>query len=122
MVYSDGIEVWIERYADGMKYQEHIVPPESALFTGDANERYIEAVTDERFVVCARVMEDFDFKGAPAVRLILDLDRGSIRVCHTFERDAQGSRTHRFETKEFFHEGEWKCCGYTFGGIALGES
>lgn len=52
-------------------------PRSSPLYTGHENERYIEAINDERFVVAVRLDPAFDFKKYTQARAYLDIDEGS---------------------------------------------
>lgn len=46
---ADKVEVYLERYSDGVRYNEFTASAGTPKYTGDPNEKYIEATTDERF-------------------------------------------------------------------------
>lgn len=65
MVVSNNVEAYLARYSDGEPYTEYAVPATARNYTASPNERYIEAVTDERFEINVALMPGVDFMKSP---------------------------------------------------------
>jgi hypothetical protein len=128
MVQADGVEVYLERYDDGFRYNEHTPPPGTKKHTGNPNEKYVEVNTDERFRICVKLLSGFNFMNYPSVRVSYYVDRdGCTRLISLSKRRPEGldptSRWHRedhFDEVERFIGGQYMHCGFTFGELKLG--
>ncbi|KAI6889355.1 hypothetical protein KC360_g4443 [Hortaea werneckii] len=78
-----GVEVYIRPYDSDTAHREYEAPRSSPLYTGQKNERYIEAVNDERFEMFARLDPAFDFKKYAEVNICMTIDGGGIS-CNSF--------------------------------------
>jgi hypothetical protein len=72
---ADKVEVYLERYDDGFRYNEHTPPPGTKKHTGNPNEKYVEVNTDERFRICVKLLSGFKFMKYPCVRVSYYVDR-----------------------------------------------
>ena len=74
-------------------------------YTGDPNEKYIEAATDERFRIVVKLRRSFDVMGSPKVRVEYYVDQGNF-IWHTLSKNNSQSaspsdRSHREGTPVF---------------------
>lgn len=110
-----GIEVFVRPYDSDTAYREYRAPRSSPLYTGQKNERYIEAVNDERFEVVVKLEPAFDFKMYTGVKVCTNIDGGGIS-CHTILANPKRKVESRIVLRECFsYEGhEWQCVGFCF--------
>jgi len=124
---ADKIEVYLERCSDGVRYNEFTAPPGTPKYTGDPNEKYIEATTDERFRIVVKLRRGFDFMGSPKVRVEYFVDQGNF-LWETLSRYKSpfalpSDRSHREASLEMiqqFIDGKYMDCGLTFGELKTG--
>jgi hypothetical protein len=64
---ASGIAAFITPYRSGEPYSEYEGPFEYAFHGSNNNSRYIEAVTNERYIITVKLPKDFDFIGTSAV-------------------------------------------------------
>lgn len=125
---ADKVEVYLERYSDGVRYEGFTAPPGTPGYTGDANEKYIEATTDGRFRIVVKLRRGFDFMGSPRVRVNYYVDQGTPTV-HTLSKNRSQSaspsdRSHRERSLGVirkFINGQYMNCGLTFGELKSGS-
>lgn len=116
-----GVEVYVRPHDSDTSYREREAPRSSPLYTGFKNERYIEAVNDERFEVVVTLDSAFDFKNYTQASVDLVIDGGSIS-CY----DVLAKPERRAEVSTVFYEnltranGEWKCVGFFFRELKTG--
>lgn len=119
--------MYLERYSDGARYNEFTAPPGTPNYTGDPNEKYIEATTVERLQIVVKLLRGFDFMGSPRVRVNYHVDQGKPAV-HTLSKNKGQSasppdRSHRERSLGVirkFIEGQYMTCGLTFGELKSG--
>ena len=83
-----GIQAFVAPYHTEDKlepYQEYQAPKSSLLFTGLLNECYIEAVTDERFVLHVELPADFNFLSYKHVQILYTIG-GTYSIVPHVER------------------------------------
>ena len=125
---DDKVEVYLERYSDSVRYTEYTAPPGTPKYTGDPNERYIEATTDERFRIVVRLLRGFKFMGSPKVRIEFYVDQGGC-IWDTLSKNksqfaSPSDRSHRetnLDMVEQFIDGQHMDCGLTFGELRPGS-
>lgn len=127
MVNANKAEVWVARYSDKVRYPEYTVPKTSKVYSGNPNERYIEAVSGERFFVVVRLLHEFNFKGAPKVCVVYTVDKGAGYCGYLSKRKPPHAtptdRSHREDTLKVvnrFIDGQWIYCGLAFGDLESG--
>lgn len=125
---ADKVEVYLERYSDGARYQEFTAPPGTPKYTGDPNEKYIEATTNERFRVVVKLLRGFDFMGSPKVRVEYFVDQGGFiweTLSKSKRQSASPSDRSHWEASlcviERFIDGQYMDCGLTFGELKTGS-
>lgn len=124
---ADKIEVYLERCSDGARYNEFTALPGTPKYTGDPNEKYIEATTDERFRIVVKLRRGFDFMGSPMVRVEYFVDQGNF-IWETLSRykspfalpSDQSHRDASLEMIQQFIDGQYMDCGLTFGELKTG--
>jgi len=129
MVVCNGIETYVARHEDRVRYNEYTASPESPSHTGKQNEVFIEAVTGECFEVSVQPTTTFDFQRCEAVRISCTIDGGarknqvlyakSVQASFTSERPIQRQRT--FGTSRELVDGKWVLSGFAFTELALGK-
>lgn len=82
-----GIEAFVATFGSDEQYDEHLAPRNSPLYNGKPNERFIQAITNERFQVRVRIPEGFKFGSS---------DWATVR-CHI---DGSTSNARRFVPKK----------------------
>ena len=117
---TSGIEVYIRPYGTDDQYTEYEAPRGSPLYTGNLRERYIEAITDERFEMVVILRPEFSFKGKTHACIEYDIDKGTIVMEEYIEwldkehgrpiTDVASHVTTRWK-------GDWKNVGFTFGEV-----
>jgi hypothetical protein len=125
---ADRVEVYLERYSDGVRYNEYTAPPGTMNYTGDPNEKYTEATTDERFRIVVKLLRGFKFMGSPKVRVEFYVDQGGA-IWDTLSKNkspfaSQSDRSHRetsLDVVEQFIDGQHMDCGLTFGELKTGS-
>jgi hypothetical protein len=125
---ADRVEVYLERYSDGVRYNEFTAPPGTPKYTSDPNEKYIEAITDERFRIVVKLLRGFDFMGSPKVNVTYYVDQGKI-VCSTLSKNKSSSappsdQSYRESSlgkiRQFIGD-QYMDCGLTFGELKSGS-
>ncbi|KAI7320046.1 hypothetical protein KC315_g9561 [Hortaea werneckii] len=112
MYYEEaGIEVYIRPYCGDTGYREYRAPRSSPLYTGQKNERYIEAANNERFEVFVKLDQSFDFKKCTQARASLDIDGGSIGC---YDILAKSRRKALLDNSCTCDDGKWECVGFHF--------
>ncbi|KAI7490553.1 hypothetical protein KC357_g1932 [Hortaea werneckii] len=113
-----GIEVYIRPYCGDTGYREYRAPRSSPLYTGQTNERYIEAVNNERFAVFVKLDQSFDFKKCTQARASLDIDGGGIGC---YDILAKSRRKALLDNSCTCDDGKWECVGFHFQELRLLE-
>jgi len=128
MVQDQGIDVYLAPYSDITKrYPEHTIPDTSPVFSGNANEVYIEAVDGERFIIVVDLLEDFDAKGSKRLKTEYIIDGGGSTGNSSYPELAKRTRKRaRLQGREVVEnevkkiDGRWVDCGYTFAQLKMG--
>lgn len=123
MVRSDNVEVYITRHKDDRRFKEYRVPITSDKYRADPNEVYIEAVTNERFVVNVRLLRGFDWKGFPNVRITYDIDGNSyVGFLYKNPSNVAQEDRRRDQLAEVDQNvgGSKVVCGLAFGELEIG--
>lgn len=125
---AEKVEVYLERHSDGVHYTEFTAPPGTPKYTGDPNEKYIEATTDERFRIVVKLRRGFDFMGSPKVRVEYFVDQGNFFISTLSKNKSQSAspsdRSHRetgVSVIRQFIDGRYMDCGLTFGELKSGS-
>lgn len=96
-------------------YYEYLAPPQSPLYTGNANERYIEAVTNEQFEVYAEIPKTFDFGRSTHVEIEYVIDGGAAYGSHYEKLKYSGKKIKDWHNKMCRRTGnEWEDVGFVF--------
>lgn len=116
MFSADNVGVYLSRPIDGLRYKEYPVPG-NIRHCRDANKRYIEAATDERFQVHVHLLGGFDFMNSLAVCIRYHLeDRSEFREATLSE----AGQSHQIDCVSRKIDGQFFDCGLTFGELAKG--
>jgi hypothetical protein len=125
---ADKVEVYLERCSDGVRYNEFTAPPGTPKYSGDPNEKYIEATTDERFRIVVKLRRGFDFMSSPKVRVEYYVDQGNFMWDTLSKNKSQSAsssdlshREARVDWVRRFIDGEYMDCGLTFGELKSGS-
>lgn len=108
---------------DPHPYYEYLTPRCSPLFTGNANERYVEAITDERFELGVKVAATFDFKKYTHLEITYSIDGGANRMTGHME-NPKGALTelHDAVASSISQVGErLEETGFCFGEVKASE-
>jgi hypothetical protein len=124
---ADKAEVYLARYSDGVRYDGFTASPETRYYTGDRNEKYLQATTDERFQIVVKLLLGFRFMGSPKVRVEYHVDQGDF-IWDTLSKKkdqwaSPSDRRHRetvLDEIEQFIDGQHMDCGLTFGELTPG--
>jgi hypothetical protein len=83
MVQAKGVEVWLESYGNGFRYHEHTAPFGTIHHTYNANEKYVEVGSNERFRIVVKLLEVFKFMGyhKVGVECRVDMEYGGEWLC-----------------------------------------
>jgi len=117
---ATGLEVYIRPFDGEDDYHEYAAPSNSPVYSGNRNERYIEAVDGQRFVMGVRVHPQFDRKGYKKVRAQYYIDgrwlKGKMIDC------SQPSVTATSEAEGFVENtnGILQVKGFSFAELNLG--
>ncbi|GAB1737987.1 hypothetical protein NU219Hw_g2499t1 [Hortaea werneckii] len=110
-----GIEVFVRPYDSDTGYREYRAPRSSPLYTGRKNERYIEAVNDERFEVVVKLDSTFEFRKYTEAMASLKLDGGSISCFDTLAKPKQRAKVCTLlDNSATCEDGKWECVGFYF--------
>jgi hypothetical protein len=129
MVRADGVEVWLERYSDGFRYQEHTAPFGTMKYTDNANEKYVEVGSNERFRIVVELLEGsegFCFMGCPdvVVECRVDMgpgDRGVLpKIKPRYWCSSESQRHAYFSEVDRVVAGQHQECGLTFVKLESG--
>lgn len=134
MVQNQGLDVYLAPFSDaarfdniGKRYQEHAVPVNSPIFTGDSNEVWVQAMNGERFVVVVDLMEDFDAQSSKMLRIGVGIDDEETWTSRNYsELDCKTSDGANVEGRYSFQavtrkvDGRWLRCGFTFVPLEMG--
>ncbi|KAI7385187.1 hypothetical protein KC336_g18024 [Hortaea werneckii] len=117
-----GIEVFVRPYDSDTGYREYRAPRSFPLYTGQKNERYIEAVSNEQFEVVVILSSTFDFKKYTQARVSLEVDGGSISC---FSILVKPERSEAIDTRLGIsvrcEDGKWECVGFCFRELEIME-
>ncbi|KAK5739865.1 hypothetical protein LTR17_004961 [Elasticomyces elasticus] len=122
-----GFEATVRPYKSPKRYTEYRAPRESPLYTDDASDCYIAAVTDERFVVDINIPASFDFKKYTDLELECCIDGGADHGgadTATFcpKSSFRGQKIqHCFDSVVVQQGGEWKDVGFSFKALGIAE-
>lgn len=125
---ASGIEVYIRPYREDDsdsegQYAEYEAPRGTPLYTGNARERFIEAVTNERYEIVTILHPAFTFKGCHCVKVYKNID-GSLNPRAYLEARRRGSKTamtNCSKSARTLVDGVWKEVGYSFGLVSPSE-
>ncbi|KAI7157842.1 hypothetical protein KC349_g5311 [Hortaea werneckii] len=123
-MYDDeaGIEVFVRLYGSDTAYREYQAPKSSPFYTGHENERYIEAVSGERFEVFVKLDKSFDFKNYTQARADLNIDGGSIDCYEILAKPKRRTELITLLHNSLSCDGdEWKCVGFCFRELSMLE-
>ncbi|OQN99606.1 hypothetical protein B0A48_14748 [Cryoendolithus antarcticus] len=135
MVSAQGIEVYIARYRNhNHRYPEYTVPIDSPVYNGNSKEVYVEALTDDRFVIIVDLTEAFDPKGCSSLEIMMSVDgtksnpwTASATSLSTLEAEAKGVGRASLKGR-YAHESVSKNVngtvmryGFAFGALAAGQ-
>jgi hypothetical protein len=135
MVKQQGIDVYLAPYGKGyQRYPEHPAPVSSSSAVANSKDVYIEAVDGERFILVIDLMNDFDAKGSPMLRVDYGLDssheltgRWSLTGTYTYEKlreivsgrsDLKGRETVASQWQKIGEQ--WFECGFVFSPLEIG--
>ena len=79
---ASGLHVYLQPHGTDLQYTEHEAPRGSPIYTGNARERCIEAITGQRFVMVVELPPEFSFKGSSHIQMTYDVGDGK----HGFKR------------------------------------
>lgn len=82
---ANAVEVLVKPYGSADAYHEYKASTASKLYPGDRNECYVEAITNERFVVEIILHPLFRWKGSPDVRALVEIDGGTFSTYGWFD-------------------------------------
>lgn len=115
-----GVEVLIKPHDSDTAYREYEAPRSHPLYTGDENERYIEAVNNERFEVFVKLDKSFDFKTYNQARVVLIIDGGSLTVQRILAKSKRTAETiMSINGSLACHAGKWECVGFCFRELKM---
>ncbi|KAI6909294.1 hypothetical protein KC318_g3921 [Hortaea werneckii] len=116
------VEVLVRPHDSDTAYREYRAPRPS-ISPGRENERYIEAVNDERFEVVVRLCPDFDFKEYNTAKVSLSIDGGCISSSGNFAKPKQRVCVSKV-CKEIAtcEDGKWRCVGFSFRELQAVEA
>ncbi|KAK5122856.1 hypothetical protein LTR85_003771 [Meristemomyces frigidus] len=122
---QSGIEAYVAPYhleIDLEHCHEYLAPESSPLFTGMANERYIEALTDQRFEVGVVLPVSFDFKKNTHVQVSYTIDGEASGVEHV-EKPNRRRKEVRDSAASYVGlvDRKWKEIGFSFGELKAVE-
>lgn len=126
---ADQVEVYLERYSDGVCYDEFTTLPGTLKYTGEPDEKFIEIATNERFRIVVKLLRDFFFMDSSQVRVECHVDPGkpiSTALSKNKSQSASPSdRSHR-ETSlgmvQRLINGRYMDCALTFGALKSGST
>lgn len=119
MVVSNNVEAYLARYSDGEPYTEYAVPATARNYTANPNERYIEAVTDERFEINVALMPGFDFMNSPQLRITYWLDKETFYLSYEISKKIRPHQDRVARVTRVI-DGQRMTCALTFGELASG--
>lgn len=122
---ASGVEAYVAPYhpEDALwPYQEYLVPRHSPCFTGEANERYIEAVTDERFQMEVSIPSGFDFKDATHLQITYNIDRGVFKLAEHLQKPVAPNTSLQDSAASYVRrvDGKAVATGFKFGKLNFG--
>jgi hypothetical protein len=128
MVQADKVEVYLERYDDGFRYNEHTPPAGTKKYTGNPGKTYVEVNTDERFRIRVKLLSGFNFMKYPCVGVSYYVDRDGYSRSRALSgrRPKNSSPDYRWHREDYFDEverfigGQYMKCDFTFGELKLG--
>lgn len=117
-----GIEVRIKPRDLNDPYHEYPALSTSLLYAEGRNETFIEAVTDERYVVEVVVHPIFQWKTASHLSVLYLVDGGTIRQLYVMDKphmnEAASTTLSSFTNVS---DGRKVKCGLTFGGVIMSK-
>lgn len=93
------------------------------MYTGTARERFIEAITDERYEIVTILHPEFTFKGKQCVKILQDID-GTLRVrsyLNAEQRQPKTDMTDVLKSVRSMATGTFQSIGLSFGAISPSE-
>lgn len=123
MLHPDGLEVVVKSVTTGNQYHEY----ERAGDTDADNEkmvRYIEAVSDERFMIEVRIKPTFLYYSAEGISISTRIDGGVVRRKNFMYKRCRDMK----EIQQVFEKnhtsakvgGQWAKIGFAFGELQFG--
>lgn len=127
MVKSRGVEAYLVRYDDNIRYPEHDYPAAAQEAASSSTEVYVEVVADERYAIVVILTPDFKLGKFPYVRIRWKFDQATTRTIVTAKsiRESFRSRGYfedKFDSIPAQKEGAWKDCEMHFNGLHIGMS
>lgn len=119
MVASGGVEAYLVRYHNDIRYPEHDYPASSREATSKSAEVYVEAVAGERYAIVVLLTPDFDFQQSSRVRIRWELDNSHHHALFTPRKirasfRSKGNFYYKIEYTPVLLKGKWKMCGLNF--------
>lgn len=127
MVKSRGVEAYLVRYDDNVRYAEHDYPATAQEAMSTSTEVYVEAVEDERYALFVVLTPEFDFRRSPEVKIRWKLDNSARRTVLTTKEirasfRSEGHYKYKVDAIPVQMGGRWKLCGLNFNGLHIGTS
>ncbi|KAK4550811.1 hypothetical protein LTR36_000391 [Oleoguttula mirabilis] len=116
--FGTGVEAYVaphQRKDDPEHYYVYLVPRCSQLFTGNPNERFIEAVTDEQFEIGTVIPAKFDFFHYTHIQTTIRIDGGGIDSIGHVEKIRNRPLSMVSYTALGRVGGRWERNGFAFG-------
>lgn len=125
---ASAIEVYIRPYREDIvdskeQYAEYEAPRGTPFYTGNPRERYIEAVTDERYEIVTILHPTFVFKGNQCVKIQQSLDDSLYASCYLKAQDKRPKTAMTDIANEVpaLIDGKWQSVGFSFGSVCPSE-
>ena len=116
---QSGIEVTIVTLSDCRPRQEYVPSSTITTLQHRSKERHIEAIDEERFAVAARILPGFEWRGATALDVRVEIDGGVLR-----QRYIMSEAQPYLELSSYcrMRDGIWQRFGLAFGKIEISIS
>lgn len=127
MVKSRGVEAYLVRYDDNVRYAEHDYPATAQEAMSTSTEVYVEAVEDERYAIVVVLTPDFKFGRSPYVKIRRELDYSATQVLLRVKTVQESLRSkgffeYKYDSAPVQIEGTWKKCELNFNRLQIGMS
>ena len=112
-----GVEVSIVTLSNCQPREEYVPSRVTASSQHRSKERHVEAVDGERFAVAARILPEFDWHGATALDVRIEIDGGVLR-----QRYIMSKSKPYLELSSYcrMRDGVWQRFGLAFGKLESG--